>query len=301
MIETSQFQTLVALAKFKSFSRAAEELGVTQSAISQSIRNLEKKVGIKLFKRAGKQIHLTVEGQKLHQLAVEFLDKLEKTLDEITYDKNSMSGKVRIGALTGIGKSWLASELLKFTVDNPNLIVNITLGFEEDLIRDFENLKLDMIILPEEFLPSSGERVLLGEENSTLVFPKSDKFLINKNITLEELVEYPTVVFDFHDPLYFKWCKQYFGKVPKEINVKYSINSHGNMLQAVINELGVAIIPTHVLRRSVYKDKVNTLGESAALPLGRFYLVYHKDSEELFRISETIKHLTSCDNPLSAV
>ena len=50
MIETSQLQTLVAVAKAKSFSKAADDLNVTQSAISQSVKNLEKKIDIKLFK-----------------------------------------------------------------------------------------------------------------------------------------------------------------------------------------------------------------------------------------------------------
>ena len=55
-IETSQLQTLVAVAESKSFSRAGERLHVTQSAISQSVKNLEIKTKVKLFHRSGKQI-----------------------------------------------------------------------------------------------------------------------------------------------------------------------------------------------------------------------------------------------------
>ncbi len=108
MIETSQLQTLVAVARAKSFSKAAEDLNVTQSAISQSIKNLENKIEVKLFKRSGKKVVLTPEGEKLFSLAAAFLTNLDDTLEEIQHDKDEMSGKVRIGTLIGVGKSWLA-------------------------------------------------------------------------------------------------------------------------------------------------------------------------------------------------
>ena len=87
MIETSQLQTLVAVTEAKSFSRAAESLHVTQSAISQSIKNLENKIGMKLFKRSGKRVVLTHEGEKLYQLAQSFLAQMEETLGEMSEDK----------------------------------------------------------------------------------------------------------------------------------------------------------------------------------------------------------------------
>lgn len=76
MIETSQLQTLVAVTKAKSFSKAAEDLHVTQSAISQSIKNLERKIDVKLFKRSGKKVVLTQEGEKLYGLAQNFLSQM---------------------------------------------------------------------------------------------------------------------------------------------------------------------------------------------------------------------------------
>ncbi|MBY0412733.1 MAG: LysR family transcriptional regulator, partial [Bdellovibrionales bacterium] len=112
MIETSQLQTLVAVTKAKSFSKAAEFLGVTQSAISQSIKNLESKLEIKIFKRSGKAVVLTTEGEKLYKLGIDFLETMDKTMEEIRGDKNEMQGKVRIGTLTGIGKTWLAKEVV---------------------------------------------------------------------------------------------------------------------------------------------------------------------------------------------
>lgn len=300
MIETSQLQTLVAVAKAKSFSKAAEDLHVTQSAISQSIKNLETKVGVKLFKRSGKRVVLTPEGEKLYGLGSNFLMQLDDTMDEIQFDRDTMSGKVRIGTLTGIGKSWLAPILLNYTQKHPNLTVSITLGFSEDLVKDFENYRLDFLILPEDALPNIGEKVLLGEERSTLVYPDSPEFNLHKEMSLEELASYPTVLFEEEgDHLYMKWCQEIFGKTPSKINSRYVINSHGNMLQAVQKGLGVAVVPKHVFGRSYYKDKVKEFDSEQEISNGKFYLVYHKNSEQLMRIKSTLEELTTVKNPFT--
>ncbi len=299
MIETSQLQTLVAVARAKSFSRAAEDLNVTQSAISQSIKNLETKIEVGLFKRAGKKVMLTPEGEKLYVLASQFLDAMDETIEEIRHDKSSMSGKVRIGTLNGVGKSWLAPELLGLAKKYAELTVCITFGLQEDLVSDFKNNRLDILVLPEDCLPPVGEKVFLSEEKSTMIFPKSKDFNISKNISLTELAKYPTVLFEMGDPLYFNWCRARFGEAPKKINIKYVVNGHGSMMQAVSQGLGVAVIPNHVLRRSYYQDKVSTLGKEFEVSNGKFFIIYHKESKELLRIQNTLKLLLSGDNPLS--
>ncbi len=304
MIETSQLQTLVAVTKAKSFSKAAEDLHVTQSAISQSIKNLEKKLEVKLFKRSGKRVVLTPEGEKLYALANNFLAKLDDTLTEIQADKDTMSGKVRIGTLAGFGKSWLAPIMLEYAEKYPEIKVGINLGFQEELVREFENYRLDFLILPEEALPNVGEKILLGVEKTVLVFPDTGDFALTKETTLEELSSYPTILFeDEGDGLYMRWCRQRFGRIPKQVNGRYIINSHGNMLQAVQRGLGVAVVPKHVIGRSYYKDKVVTfddlLDDKVEVSNGKIYLVYHKGSDELLRVKNTLDVLTSSESPLT--
>jgi DNA-binding transcriptional LysR family regulator len=297
MIETSQLQTLVAVTKAKSFSKAAEDLGVTQSAISQSIKNLESKLEIKIFKRSGKNVVLTPEGERLYQFGSQFLMGLQDTLDELQSDKDQMKGKVRIGTLTGIGKSWLAHEIVDYAKENPDLRLTVRLGHQEDLLSGFENNLLDILILPEEELPSGGEREFFVEEKSTLVFPKNNKdFALKNNLTLNQLEEIPTILFEKDDHLFFRWCRTKFNSVPKKLNVRLMVNSHGHILQAVHEGLGVAVVPNHVLNRSYFKDKVSTLGGEFEVPSGKLFIVYQKESENLARIKNTIDRLLSHRN-----
>lgn len=289
MIETSQLQTLVAVAKAKSFSKAAEVLGVTQSAISQSIKNLESKLGIKIFKRSGKAVILTAEGEKLFEVGAQFLDDLSETLEELQSDKNQMQGKVRIGTLTGIGKTWLAKEVVWYAKDNPHLKLTVTMGNQDELIHDFETNKLDILVLPEEELPSVGEKIFFLEEKSTIVAPLHMMDELNsKKLTLDKLQSLPLVLFESDDVLFLKWCRAKFRNTPKKMNVRFCVNSHGHMLQAVSEGLGLAVVPNHVLNRSYFKDKVATFGPEYEVPTGKLYIAYHKEAEDLVRIKNTI-------------
>jgi DNA-binding transcriptional LysR family regulator len=294
MIETSQLQTLVAVSKAHSFSKAAEDLNVTQSAISQSIKNLESKLDIKIFKRAGKSVVLTPEGEKLYLFASQFLSDLRDTLDEIRNDRNEMRGKVRIGTLTGIGKSWLATELVTHAKENPDLMMSIEMGSHQELLKEFENNLLDILVLPEDDVPLHGEKEFFLEERSTLVFPKGFKdFSGDKGLTLSDLETLPVILFDHDDHLFFKWCRTKFKSVPKKLNTRFIVNSHGHMLQAVYEGLGAAVVPGHVLKRSYFKDKVETLGGEYEIPSGKLYIVYQKESENLVRIKNTVDRLLS--------
>ena len=292
MIETSQLQTLVAVTKAKSFSRAADDLGVTQSAISQSIKNLEKKLDIQIFKRSGKNVVLTPEGERLYLFGSNFLSKMTETLDDLQSDRNSMKGKVRIGTLTGVGKSWVAHEVVNYAGANPELSLSVRMGHVEELLNDFENNLLDILILPEDDIPNHGEREFYIEEKSTLVFPKDHKnFKFTEKFTLKSLEELPIVLFEKDDHLFFKWCRTKFKAVPKKMNTRFIVNSYGHMLQAVHEGLGVAVVPNHVLNRSYFKDKVAAFGGEFEVPSGKLYIVYHKESENLLRVKKTIKHL----------
>lgn len=297
-IETSQLHTIRAVTSAGSFSKAAEELGVTQSAISQSIKNIETKLGVQLFRRAGKQVFLTPEGEKLDDLARNYFKQLENTLEAIQVGKDQMAGPLRLGTLTGVGKSWLAPTVLDFVQEYPNIQMDLKLGFQEDLVESFEQGQIDILVLPEEHLPKSGEKILLGEELLTLVAPKSEEYNLQENLTLEDLGNFPMILFEKNDRLFFKWCSHFFGKVPPEINCKFVINSHGHILQAVRRGIGVAVLPIHVVKRSIFQESLQTFGSTFSN--GKFYLVYHKGAHKIKRIDQILEYLSSANNPLKA-
>jgi DNA-binding transcriptional LysR family regulator len=292
MIETNLLQTLLSVSKFNSYSKAAEELGVTQSAVSQNIKSLENKLGLSLVTRSGKAMHLTHPAQELVKLAAFQFNQFEKLIDEIKSKEGSMSGKFHVGTLFGIGKSWVASHLLEFAKIYPDLKLKITMDFPEKLLHAFESNQMDCLIIPESLAPEYAESKVLHDEYTVLVFPQNHSTIkLNQQSSLKEILEYPLILFEENDPAFFKWCKKRFRTVPRKIKTKLVINSFRHILEAVYEGNGIAVVPLHVLERSYYRDKVSRLTGNYQVLNTRFcYVTKAEDAQEI-KTKKIFEHL----------
>lgn len=291
MIENSQIQILVALTQADSLSQAAEHIGITQSAVSQHIKNMEAKMGFDLVTRQGKKLVLTPGGKKLARLGKNYFKRFEDTITEIQQENNRIIGGVSLGTLFGIGKSWIAYRMVEFSSHFPELEVKVGMDYPDRLISAFEARDLDCLILPKALTPPHSEAVLLHSEKSTLVIPNNSKFNIDEKTTLKELVEFPLIFFEERDPLFYGWCKHHYGALPRNIKPRLVINAFGQMLQAVHEGLGIAVIPTHVLNRSFFKDKVKTLGKNFEYTSSEFDFICHSEVKESLKIQTLFNFL----------
>ncbi len=284
MIELSQLQTIISVAQSGSFSKAAQDLSVTQSAISQSVKNVENKLGLPLFKRSGKSVLLTNEGKKLYDFGLNYISDLSKIQNEIQFSKDKMVGTLVIGTLTGVGKSWLSRKVIEFSGKYPEVEVKLKLGFLEDLTLGFERNELDCMVVPEVSLPQTGEKVYIGEEVLTLVVPDTPEFKIAKDSTFEDIIKYPIILFEENDTSFSKWCYSKFKKRVGNIRKRLIINSHGNMLEAVSKGIGISVLPTHVVDRTPYKSLIKDLGTAFNVKSQEFYFVFQKEQVDTMRM-----------------
>ena len=291
MIENSQIQVIMALTKADSLSQAAEHLSITQSAVSQHIKNLEAKVGFDIVTRQGKKLVLTPGGRKLARLGRTYFKRFDDLISEIQQDNNRIMGSVSMGTLFGVGKSWIAHRMVEFSSHFPDLEIKVGMDYPDRLLTQFENREFDCLVLPRQLTPPHCEAMHLHSEKATLVIPKHEKFKITQESTLKDLIEHPVIFFEERDPLFFNWCKHSFGNVPRNIKARMVINSFGQMLQAVHEGLGIAVIPTHVLRRSYFKDKVTIFGGNFEYTSTEFDFVCHTENKDSLKIQTLYQFL----------
>ena len=282
MIESSQLQVLMALTKAESLSQAAENLGITQSAVSQNIKTLESKVGFSVITRQGKKMVLTPGGRKLAKLSKNYSKRFEDMISEIQQEKNKIIGGITVGTMFGIGKSWVATRLIDFAGHFYELNIKVQMDYPDKLIREFENRDIDCLILPSDITPAHSESEILHNEMSTLVFPK--ELNIDSETGLKDIMEHPLIFFEEKDHLFYTWCKQRFGQVPRGASPRLVVNAFGQILQAVNEGLGIAVVPTHVLRRSYFKDKVGQLGKEHYVQSSVFNFIYHPEDKNSLKI-----------------
>lgn len=262
-LETTHLNTLIAVANTGSYSKAAEELGITQSAVSQNLKRLEQRIGVPLFVKSSKSTGLTQEGEKLVELARSFFQQTEHFLDDVKHSQHEVSGSLRVGTLMGIGRSWVAPKLIEFSKLYPALEVKIVMDFPEDLVSEFEAQRLDALILTKESVPAFVDAIHLEDEKTTLIYPKTMSMKKITDLTLKDLMSLPLITFQDKDPLLLNWCKARFGQMPKtNFRPRLIINSFSHILSSVSDGLGVAVIPTHVIQHYHYlKDGISTYGK----------------------------------------
>jgi DNA-binding transcriptional LysR family regulator len=289
MLESSMLQVLIALSHNENISKAAEELNVTQSAVSQALKNLENKVGFPVITRQGKSVKLTDNGMKLAKVAKQYFKRIEETIEQIHLENHEIKGKLHVGSLYGLGKTWLSSRMLDFLSTYPELEVRLSMDFPETIIKKFEAHEIDCLIMPEHLVPAFADKLDLHDERTTLVF--SDKFKIDKNTELKEILTLPVIFYENNDPNFYRWCREKFGVVPRNIRPRLVVNSFGQMLQAVNEGLGIAIVPTHVLKRSNFKSKLKTVGKEFEVFSNKVSFAFHADEAQSYKIKELYKFL----------
>jgi DNA-binding transcriptional LysR family regulator len=289
MIESSQLQVLIALSHNENISKAAEELNVTQSAVSQALKNLETKVGFPIITRQGKSVRLTDNGMRLAKVAKQYFKRIEETIEAIHLENHEIKGKIHVGSLYGLGKTWLSSRMLDFLSAYPELEVKLSMDFPEALIKKFEQHEIDCLIMPEHLVPAFADKLDLHSEYTTLVFPES--FNITAKSDLKEILSHPIIFYDNNDPTFYRWCKEKFGVVPRNLKPRLVVNSFGQMLQAVNEGLGLAVVPTHVMKRSYKRDKVKTVGKEFEVFNNKVSFAFHADEVDNYKIKELYKFL----------
>jgi len=157
-------RALEVAARRLSFTRAAEELNVTQSAISHQIKHLEELWDVKLFERHPRRLELTAAGAALAPVARDFFTRLDRTLDDLAEDSGHTA--LQVQALPSFAVKWLVPRLQGFRDAHPEIDVWITTLVEEQV--SFEGKKLDAAIhMSTGDYPDLASTFLMGDQ----VFP----------------------------------------------------------------------------------------------------------------------------------
>src|SRR5438045_9525768 len=123
-MDTRQLHAFCEVVERKSFSQAAERLGVTQPAVSLQVRALEKRLGTQLLDRSGRRVEPTESGLKLYRSAQRLLQLEQEIVDDLAGEATGeLAGTFEIGASTGPGGVVLSQLLCQFANDHPQVPV----------------------------------------------------------------------------------------------------------------------------------------------------------------------------------
>ena len=176
-------------------SAAADQLRISQPALSRRIRELEETFGTELFQRGNRRITLTEEGQILQKRAEEILQLLQITEDEITHRKDRINGVVRIGAGESRAFHYLSRTIKELQDHYPGIRFHIISGDTHDLMDELDHGLIDFAVVFSDFDRSIHMSLPLPESDRFGVLLRKDDPLADSEILhLQDLKDRPLII-----------------------------------------------------------------------------------------------------------
>jgi len=194
-MDTRQLAAFCEVVERKSFSHAAERLGVTQPAVSLQVRSLEKRLGTKLLDRSGRRVEPTEAGQRLYRLAQRMLTLEDQLLEEVSSADTVgvLRGELALGASTGPGGTVVPVLLGEFQREHPELSVALSISDTNRVIEQVAERELELGIVG----ASPRHRGVVFEpffrDEVILVVPPRHRFA-GKEISLDDLRGEPLIL-----------------------------------------------------------------------------------------------------------
>ncbi len=167
MLNLDQVHIFLSVARHLHFSKAAEELYITQPAVSASIAKLESHLGVPLFHRIGRRVELTEAGQFLRHEGERLIAQAQRLNRQLEDFSAMQRGSLHLGASFTVGNYWLPVHLARFRTRYPAIDSHCQLGNAETILRDTNAGHFDLGFLTG--LPPSENACEVGSESLTLV------------------------------------------------------------------------------------------------------------------------------------
>ena len=180
--------TFMDLHETMNYTKTAQNLHITQPAVTQHIKYLERKYKVRLFHYERKHLELTKEGEYLYRYALSILSNTEQLLQELK-QLSDPKEKIQLGATLTIGEYLLPEMLIALYERNNELDLQLTLENTEMLVKDVRDGKLEFALVEGLFNKEEFHTSLLKKEEMILILPPNHPLVHQKTITIDALLK----------------------------------------------------------------------------------------------------------------
>jgi LysR family transcriptional regulator, transcriptional activator of the cysJI operon len=251
-MENFRLKVFRSVAHHLNFSRAAEELLLTQPAVTQQIKALEEECGVSLFDRSGGHITLTLGGQAL----LPYAEKLKIISDEAFAAVASASGRnagqLAIGASQTIGQYLLPNLVAGFLLENPRATVTAVSGNGDEMLEALISRHIQLALIEGPALRKDIHVEPFMEDHMVLVVPASHEWADNE-INVSMLKDAPLLMREFGSGSrrVVENALAQAGIKKKELNTRMELDSTEGLLSAVEAGLGVTFVSRWAVRNQL--------------------------------------------------
>jgi DNA-binding transcriptional LysR family regulator len=261
-LDSRQIRAFCVLARTGSFTQTARELHLSQSAVSHSMKALERETGCRLLDRLGKKVVLTQAGEQLLHHATRILQEMENAQQALAHLGKWGRGRLRLGASTTACQHLIPPVLREFKESFPEHVITIEPGDTTELIGSLLRHRLDLVISLEPGQEPQIEFHPLFTDNLQFVVGAQHPWALARRVERSEIPRQNYILYNKHS-VTFRLIEDYFRAEQMSLNTVIELGSMEATKELVKLGLGVSILAPWIARREIEE------GSLVTLPLGK--------------------------------
>ena len=295
LIQLYYFRTL---AKYEHYSKSAEEIGISQSALSQSISSLERELGVNLFEKKGRNIALTGNGKTFLKYVEDALSAIDTGKEELKTARAIASGKVSLGVISGVAH-FIPSLVSGFIRNHANVTFSCDFGSTDYLLKGLKEERYDIAICSKQE-ETNIKFVPIVEGQLVVLLPLGHHLSAQKEIFLKDIVSEPIIVHT-HESGMRKVTEELFSRIGLTPQIvmealddmliaKMVESNHGvaiitNLPEAQKCRIKIVPLADRDAHRYIYFAYINNRRLSNAARAFRSFVLEKQDIQQMFNAS----------------
>ena len=297
-ITIRQLQVFEAVARQLSYTRAAEELHLTQPAVSMQVKQLESSVGLSLFEQLGKRVFMTQAGETMLRHAQTIMRHLATAREEMDELKGVDSGRLRIAVASTV--NYFATRLLAtFARLHPSVQITLDVTNRETLLQKLEDNQPDIVLMgkPPKDLDLDADAFM---DNPLIMIARPDHPLSkHRSIALKELNEETFVVRESGSGTRIA-MERFFDQKSFAPSATIEMTGNETIKQSVDAGLGLAIVSVHTVELELALERLIRL-DIRGMPIMRRWYVGHRRGKRLSPTAQAFRQFVLDEGTRQAV
>lgn len=281
MIDLHKLHVFHIVAQEGSFSAAAERLYITQSAVSQQIKELEAGLGQTLFDRGWRGVRLTLSGEILAETAAQVFDLIARAETALTDVAQLTSGRITISATQGVSSYLAPLWMQEFRAEHPNFTVALNTGVTGKIVDDVLAHRSDLGVIEgelEESLPPRLGHLVLDEIEQILVVGFKHPFWDRDRVDLADLTEQSFIMRQQQSQSRI-WLERTLKRGGIDPHVAAEFDNFEAMKRAVAAGTCIAVLPPYVIESELKQHVLHAVPVEGKPLVRELKLIWNRDTQ----------------------
>jgi DNA-binding transcriptional LysR family regulator len=283
-----QLRVLESTARHLSFSRAAEELHLTQPGVSTQLKNLEESLGMPLFEQMGRRIFLTEAGREVYNHARAILQQLTFLEQSVDLLRDTQQGKIKVSAVTGTASHIALQLIAKFSRTFPGVRVNLDVSNRKTVLNNLASNETDLAIMgqPPEGLGLAARPFM--KNPLVVIAPPDHPLARQRGIPLSALEDQTFLVREPGSGTRLA-MERFFAEHRVTFRPGMEVSSNEAVKCGVHAGMGLSVVPLQTIMPELETLRIRVL-DVERFPIVRYLYVVHRESKHLSAAADAFKH-----------